>query len=347
LYVFVLDQDGLRLLRKNIDIEALQKTVNAYKDSINKTFRSIQADNSDGINAHYANTAVLGQRLYEELLGWPEIESRLQHTNLLYVIPDEFLYELPFSTLRANRSDVQTFLVNRAAVLTLPSASLLRSENHAGAAPSHLKTMKVLVSADKRFPGADKFVAKAKALFPLAEELMVQDSAFTKDKVLAQLQKDYQAYIFVGHGQANSQYPDQGYIELSVKTPKAPATKIVRLAMADLKTINWLAAEMVMLVGCETVGRKLYRGTGISGLQQEFLSLGVKNVLGNLWEVDATHAILQAQDFLTTWAMTGDPLRALRESQLKAVQRLQGHRYYQQPHPYFWGSSVLATVQYQ
>ena len=101
---------------------------------------------------------------------------------------------------------------------------------------------------------------------------------------------------------------------------------------------------MVMLVGCETAGGKLYRGTGISGLQQEFLSLGVKNVLGNLWEVNAPHAIAQARDFLTTWAMTGNPSRALRESQLKAVQGLQGHRYYQQPHPYFWGSAVLLTA---
>ncbi len=114
--------------------------------------------------------------------------------------------------------------------------------------------------------------------------------------------------------------------------------------MADLKTINWLGAEMVMLVGCETASGRLYRGTGISGLQQEFLSLGVKNVLGNLWEVDATHAISQAQDFLSAWVTTRNPARALQESQRQAVKTLQGHRYYQQPHPYFWGSTVLLTT---
>jgi CHAT domain-containing protein len=203
------------------------------------------------------------------------------------------------------------------------------------------------MSADKRFPGTEQFVAKVQALFPLAEELTVPDSAFTKEAVLTQLQKDYQVYIFLGHGQANSQYPDYGYIELSVKTPRAPAAKMVRLTVADLKTINWPGVEMVMLVGCETASGRLYRGTGIAGLQQELLSLGAKNVLGNLWEVDATYAITQAQDFLTAWVTTRNPSHALQASQRQAVQTLQGHRYYQQPHPYFWGSAVLLTAALQ
>jgi CHAT domain-containing protein len=182
-------------------------------------------------------------------------------------------------------------------------------------------------------------------LFPLAEELTIPDGVITKDKVLVQLQKGYQIYIFVGHGQANSQYPDQGYIELAIKTSKTPAAKTIRLTMADLKTINWLGAEMVMLVGCETAGGKLYRGAGISGLQQEFLALGAKNVLGNLWEVDATFAIPQAQDFLATWAATWDSPRALQTSQRQTMQALRESRYYQQlPHPYFWGSAVLLTA---
>lgn len=343
LYVFVLDQSGLQLLRKKIDLDVLRQTTKAYRDSINKTLRLFQHSGVPQTQAHYAGTVALGQKLYHDLLGWPEIEARLSQTDLLYIVPDEFLYEIPFTTLMAKRSDTKTFLVNRSAVLTLPSASLLANLPLANGTLNTRQTKKVLISANKRFPGAEHFVAKVKTLFPLVEELAVPDSTFTKEAILAQLQKDHQIYIFLGHGQANSQYAERGYIELSVKTPHASADKIIRLTVADLKTINWLGAEMVMLVGCETASGKLYRGAGISGLQQEFLSLGVKNVLGNLWEVDATFAISQAQNFLPNWATAGNPVRALQASQCQAVQAFQGDRYYQQPHPYFWGSVVLLT----
>ncbi|MDZ7362576.1 MAG: CHAT domain-containing protein [candidate division KSB1 bacterium] len=344
LYVFVLDQNGLRLRRKKIDSRVLQQMTRAYRDSINRSPRLFQKHDANFAKAHYTGTLALSEKLYQELLGWPEITARLPQTYLLYIIPDEFLYEVPFSTLIANRSEAQTFLVNHTAVLASPSVSLLPAENLAAAVSKRLNTLKALISADKRFPGAEKFVTKIKELFPRAEELIVQGGNVTKDQVLAQLQQGYRVYIFVGHGQANSQYPDQGYIELAVKTSKAAVAKTIRLTMADLKTINWLGAEMVMLVGCETAGGKLYRGAGISGLQQEFLALGAKNVLGNLWEVDATYAIPQAQDFLATWAATWDLPRALQASQRQTMQTLQESRYYQLPHPYFWGSTILLTA---
>jgi CHAT domain-containing protein len=235
-------------------MELLGKTVFAYKDSISRTIQVFQHHDIKKMKSHYLGTVTIGQKLYEYLLGWPDLERRLRQAETLYIIPDEFLYEVPFSTLIAKSSDSQTFLVNYTTILTIPSASFLpveksvRSLNKPGA-------KKVLISADKRFPTSEKFVAKVKDIFPLTEELTVKDSVFTKDDVLARLlQGNYQVYIFVGHGAANPQYPDHGYIELSVKTPNKSTPNIIRLTVADLKKINWLGAEMVMLVGCETAG---------------------------------------------------------------------------------------------
>jgi CHAT domain-containing protein len=344
LYAFVLGQGNPQLLRKKFDSETLRKTVYAYRDSIAKTAYVFQNYSSRQVNSHYAGTVTLAQQLYQDLLGWPEIESQLQEAEWLYITPDDFLYEVPFSTLIADRADPQTFLAKQAAVGILPSLGLSQNEKPANGVAHQLKTKRVLISADKRFPGAGKFVKMVKTLFPLAEELAVQDSAITKEKVLAQLDKDYQLYIFLGHGHANSQYPERGYIEVSVNTPNASTQKMMRLNVADLKNCAWQGTEMVMLIGCETASGRLYRGSGISGLQQEFLALGVNKVLGNLWEVDATHAISQAQNFLAAWASLGNPALALQASQHKALQELQKYRYYQQPHPYFWGSAVLLTA---
>jgi CHAT domain-containing protein len=345
LYAFVLKPDGLKLFRKKIGIETLRKTVSAYKDSISRTIQVFQHYDAHQVDAHYISTVALAEKLYDDLFGWPELELLLKQANLLFVIPDEFLYEVPFSTLVAKSPQAQSFVANHLAVLTLPNASFLQSSNDVRS--SDLNTKRVLISADQRFPGAEKFIAKVKALFPLAEELSVNNSVLMQNDVLAKLQADYQIYIFVGHGAANPKYPDRGYIDLSVKTPNLPVPQITRLTVADLRGINWLGAEMVILVGCETASGKLYRGTGISGLQQEFLLLGAQNVLGNLWEVVASRAIPQAENFLTFWAATLNVAQALQACQSNAIQELQESNYFKHPHPYFWGSYIISTINIQ
>ncbi|MDZ7288918.1 MAG: CHAT domain-containing protein [candidate division KSB1 bacterium] len=346
LYAFTLDQKGLQLLSKSINMEDLEKTVSAYKDSIARTIQVFQHYDANKMNLHYSSTVEIGQKLYNYLLEWPELKSRLQQAELLYIIPDEFLCEIPFATLIAKNSDSRTFIVHHASVLNLPSAGFLQFKNTVPVV-NKLDKGRVLISADQRLPGTEKFVSKVKALFPLTEELKVEKSTFTKDDVLEKLQENYQIYIFVGHGSGNPKYPDRSYIELSVKTPNTPVPKLIRLSLSDLKEMKWLDTEIVMLIGCETASGKLYRGTGISGLHLGFLGLGAQNVLGNLWEVDADHAISQAEDFLASWVTSWNSSQALRECQLKAVKELQGHSYYKQPHPYFWGNSILLTVRHQ
>ncbi len=346
LYAFVLNHAGLHLFSKRMDLEFLKKTVHAYKDSIRRTVQVFQHYNVNRIKSHYEGTTELGQRLYQDLLGWPELQTFLQQAKQLYIIPDDFLYELPFSTLIAQRSDTRTYVANQASVVELPSARFLQAAGAKPADNQHHKK-RVLISADRRFSGADRFVSKVKSLFPLTEELITDNNIFTKEDVLAKLKADYQIYILLGHASANAKYPEQSYIELSIESSNTIAPKLIQISLSDLKNVRWLNAEIVMLVGCETAMGKLYRGTGISSLLQGFLSLGVKNVVGNLWEIDASHAIPQAQDFLTAWVFTGNLSQALRESQVKTIQQLLKSDYYQQPHPYFWGSTIVLTTNTQ
>lgn len=344
LYAFVLRPEGLKLFRKKIDIAVLRKTATVYSDSISKTVRVFKYYNALHVVRHYAGTIALSKKLYEDLLGWSELDSLLKQTKLLYVIPDEFLYEIPFSTLAAPNLSTQSFVANQSAVLTLPSTSFLHSSRISS---ERLDTDRVLISVDMSFPGAEKFVAKVKELFPLSEELSVKNRTFVQNEVLAKMQENYQIYIFVGHGAANAQYPDLGYIDLSVKIPNMPSSQITRLTVADLEKVNWLGAEMVILVGCETASGKLYRGTGISGLHQEFLVLGAQNVVGNLWQVNASHAITQMEEFLISWRTTANAAQALQACQAKAIQELQKNSYFQKPHPYFGGSYIISTVSAQ
>lgn len=346
LYVFALTQKGLQLLPpKGIKAEELKKTVAAYNDSINRTGKIFDHYSTRKVQSHYVGTVELAQKLHQYLLGWPELDSSLYDTELLYIIPDEVLFELPFATLIAKNSDNRSFLANHTAVVTFPSVDFLRNADisQASRAPD---TKRVLICADRQFSGAEKFVAQVKKLFPLTDELTVEPNRLTKEEVLKEFKKNYQVFISLGHGLANQQDAERSYIELYIKTSDNSASNI-RLSLSDLKGIKWLDTELVMLIGCDTAAGKLYRGTGVSGLHQGFLALGALNVLGNLWEVSADQTIAQAQNFIVSWATTWKPAQALRESQRKTIQQLQVNSYYLQPHPYFWGNFVLLSAKQQ
>lgn len=354
LFAFVLDQNGLRLLAKKLPRGAagLQKDVEAYQKAIASTIAVFQRYEKKQALAHYDATMAIGQKLYAYLLGWPALASRLQQAEHLYVIPDEFLHGLPFATLPAQGTNGGTFLANHIAVSMLPSADFLYAGRGKGISKGGLSE-KVVIAADQRFPGVTEFVAKVKALFPSAEELEIEDEAFSKSAVLAKLKNGYTIFIFVGHGSTNPKHPAQSYIELRVKAGSASQSqtgtdsRLIQLSLSDLAEIKWLGAEMVMLVGCETARGKLYRGAGMSGLLQGLISMGARNVWGNLWEVDASQVIPQAENFLALWAASRQPEQALQESQLNAIAALQRNDYYQQPHPYFWGSTVLLSAKPQ
>ncbi len=115
--------------------------------------------------------------------------------------------------------------------------------------------------------------------------------------------------------------------------------------MEDLKELNWPGAEMVLLVGCETAGGKTYRGTGIAGLHQKFVSLGARNVLASLWKIDARVAIPQIQSFIDYLITDLDPIMALKKVQENAIDNFSKNEYYKFPHPYFWGSYVFITTE--
>jgi CHAT domain-containing protein len=344
LYAFVLDRTSLQLLRKKIKMDELRVTVEAYKNSIDRTIAVLQDYNDKAISAHFNATTQLGHKLFHDLMGWPRLKSRLKGGELIYIIPDEFLYEVPFSTLVVDTSDTVTFLVQKAAVVNLPGASFLHfSEKTWGRL--NLKSKRVLISADPKIQEMRDFIPFVKEQFPLAEELKTKNESFEENDIIAALDQSHQIYIFSGHSVANAIDPDLSFIEISIINSVTSASKTLQVSLADLKKLNWSAAELVLLVGCETAAGKLYRGTGISGLQQGFLSLGAQSVLASLWKIDASQAIPQVQDFFEAWARVLNPALALMEMQLKAIQKLNDHGYFKKPHPYFWGSYTLSMIE--
>jgi len=339
LYAFILDTTGFHLLEKHIDMGALKTLVNAYKGSIDQTAKILDNYESKRLEDHYADTTRLGEELYDNILGWPSLQAALAFSKTVYVVPDEFLYEVPISTLVTQLDGRTCFLAEKTCVLNVASAFLASSSPDWKKAPEK----RVLVSADPSLPGSQGLVALVKQQFPAAEELMVPKDDFIKSDVLEKMRHPYQVYILFGHGRANSQYPELSSVEITARSSVNSSTRTFQFSMADLQKADWSAAELVWLVGCETAEGKLYQGSGISGLQQSLLTLGARSVLASLWKIDAAQAVPQVQWFLNTWSQTLDPAAAFNALQRHSIQALRQDNYYRRPHPYLWGSYTFAV----
>lgn len=341
LYVFTLDRDGLQLFRKKINFDSLRKTVDEYVKTIDKTVEIFNNYDVKAIETHFDETTHLGHRLFQILMGWPELLVSLQEVDFIYLIPDEFLFRIPFSTLViSDDSEQLTYLTHKVAVINLPSASFLASKN-AGLKKFDSNNLDVLISADPNFQEMDKFVSYFKKKIPSFQIMAIDKDKIEKTDIIEKLNENFDIYVFLGHSVANVLEPELSYIEVSCKSSLSSMSKIFKVSLSDLRSLNWLSPELVMLVGCETAAGKLYLGSGFLGLQNVLLASGAQNVLASLWKIDASQAIPQAKDYLKIYLQDPNPAGALRKTQNKSIKYLSNHSYYRKPHPYFWGSYTL------
>ena len=207
-----------------------------------------------------------------------------------------------------------------------------------------IRHKKVLISADTEIPGVEELRSFLISFFADVSELIVEKE-ISKENVKNILNQGYQIYIFIGHAKANDKYPELSVIEFMAKNKATNVRQKISLSVADLRQCDWDSAEMIMLVGCETGSGKIYRSTGIASLQQSLSTLGAKNVLGTLWEIDAGQATNHLKDFIQFWSETGDPALALRQTQQKALKYLSHHSFYKEPFPYLWSGYILSSNQ--
>ena len=342
LFVFVVYKSRLKLFRKAVDYRSLQKDVATFLSLISETISIFNEYDPERIKQHYRKTETAGNLVYKKILDWPELNSILDSVDVVYVIPDEYLYKLPFAALPVTEGSKDEYLAKKVAVVQLPGYSYLprrQQDTNSG----RIDSFKVLLSADLSFPGSRSFVSNVKKSFKQVKELD-SDSPADKMKLLEQLNGDYDLFIFIGHGRANETRPENASLKFTARNPRKNETFGVELSLADLKKVNWSRPKMVVLLGCETAVGKIYRSTGAAGFQQSFMALGARRVLGSLWKIDAAHSLKQMQNFLSAWKQTGRAESALQQIQIQSLNKLTEDAYYIKPHPYFWGSYVYSQI---
>ncbi len=335
LFAFTLFQNRLKVFQKHIDLNTFASKVDSFKSEIQSS------PESNLIAVRYKTVSRLGAELGDTLFGWPELQAALETAETTYIIPDQFLYDLPFAALQHDKNNDDTFLVNMTALAVAPNISSLQNSKHASAP---LTEKDILLSVDQSFRAAGAFLKRTQDQFPKAEELRSNSLRAQKHLLLEQLNQKRAAHIYVGHGMIDEAFPENSMIGVSYANERTSRRDTMNLSLKDLEAVNWQGVDLVFLVGCETARGKFYLAFGALGAQQKLLSEGASAVVGNLWKIDANYAIPQTGDVLSHLKSTQNIAVALRKVQLEAIHSIRSDPFIKYPLPYFWANHVISTT---
>ncbi len=286
----------------------------------------------------------------------------------LAIVPDGALGYIPFDVLpEPGQSNP---VLARHEVVELPSASVLAAERRELARRPPAGKLAIVLAdpvfqpddprvarspqkvpaatptaSDRRSGGADAFLLhrlrfsrqEALAITSLAPPGAVTtrlDFAADRDLVLSGGLRDFRYIHFATHGVFDAERPELSGLALSrVDAAGKPREGFLRLR--DVYDLD-LAADLVVLSGCQTALGREIRGEGLLGVTRGFLYAGAPRVVASLWWIDdrATAALMSAF-YRGLWIEGLRPAAALREARLSLARQ---HRFRD---PSYWGAFVL------
>jgi CHAT domain-containing protein len=333
LYAFILTNSALQLVRMPAGKQQLQTSVDAYVGYLKNEGLFALSNAENGLENIFWESVQRSNSLYQAIFA--KVAPRLRGIDRLYIVPDEFLYAVPFNALALRTSIDTPFLIEEKAIMVIPGAWMLtlKTDSHAGSDEANM-----LASIDPNIPGAEDIEKCLRAKTKYRADIQTQWE--NKSHFKRQLAQKYRCYLFYAHATADWDEPRQSWIGF----PLNPPTHLDRLSYSDIDSLDWRQTELVVLAGCETSGKRIYLGAGLAGLQQAFLAAGARQVLAAYWKVDAVQVADQLPHFLEAWEQTHDALQACQFMQKTAIVKLKNDPFFRFPHPQLWGAFNLAGI---
>lgn len=308
----------------------------------------------------------VGRELYDLLVA-PAL-SRLEGVEQLIVVPDDYLWYLPFETLVRDLTQVERepdtwfseyagarYLLHEFSLLYAPSASVWYelAERESGGEGLLAIAPSVDDSAAARerglllapLPGALE-EALGVASRVLAGQAMV--GADASEMRVKELLSRYRFVHFATHGYLHRDRPQLSGLVLwpgsSISSGAQPEDGLFQ--GFEVQRLP-LKAELVSLASCNSGLGQLSRAEGVLGVARSFLVAGARNVLVSLWPVDDRASRLLIDGFYDELLRQAPLPRALREAKLKLMQTttlqsvVADEERLSYAHPYFWSTYVL------
>lgn len=286
----------------------------------------------------------LGRELYTLLIE-PAI-NELHNTSTLCIIPDEFLWTLPFQALTTTRDD---YLIKERSVFYAPSLSVLKEltlrNRQQSSKTSFVAFGNPEIARDEKLkhellplPESAAEVAAAARVAP-SRVTKILVGAQAEEKAFKALAPHYATIHLATHGVLDNSEPLNSYLLLT-RTDDDPQNDGL-LQAREIMNLH-LDADLAVLSACETGNGRVSPGEGVVGMSWAFLVAGARSVVVSQWQVNSGSTSQLMKNFYQAMARQNDSTgrnksQALREASLGL---LQDRRY---RHPFYWAGFVLVS----
>jgi CHAT domain-containing protein len=291
-----------------------------------------------------AGGQAVSRRLYGDLIA-PLAPHIPAHVRQLVVVPADVLHFLPFEALVSSAPGLPPrYLVEDFAVSYAPSATVLAelAPGRIGSARASEADLIVFANAARadlavfpsgsagvpfgvRTPENDRGLVPDGLPFSVAEARAISAYAGSGSRMLVnaeasehqvkQLALDrYRVVHFAAHGLVSERAPLRSALVLAPGHPAEDGFLQAR-EIYGLK----LAAELVVLSGCQTARGGILAGEGVLGLARACVYAGAQAVLASLWNVNDRGTASFMEEFYKQLAQGQPKAQALRSAKLQVL----------------------------
>lgn len=342
-YVVTDDNVGLFILKRNgftlghqLKYISLPSNADDLRQKVNEFHWALAERHPDYVP--------LGRALYQLLIE--PAAAELQNIRTVCIIPDEFLWTLPFQALTNSSGN---YVIQKHSVFYAPSLSVLNE----------------LALRRRQQSSKESLIAFGNPVIPKSEELK-QDvhplpEAEAEVTAVAAAVRTEMKRVLVGRQADEKSFkalaPKYATIHLAthgVLDNKDPLNSLLLLTRTegDLENDGLLRAreiidmrlnaDLAVLSACETGNGRLSPGEGVIGMSWAFFVAGARSVVVSQWRVNSASTSQLMKNFYEALAQQRDSnsrnkSQALREASLRL---LKDRRY---RHPFYWAGFVLVS----
>jgi CHAT domain-containing protein len=252
------------------------------------------------------------------------------------LIPDDFLWNLPFQALITERGK---YLIEERAIFYAPSLTVMRriqdrrTKNSSGS---------LLAFANPSLSASAGRLEEELCPLPEAES-EVKSIRTANSKILVGAQATEAAFKSMApqastihlatHGILDNRNPLYSYLLLTSGKDSEDDGFLEAREVMDLR----LRANLVVLSACETANGRIAPGEGVMGMSWAFFVAGAKSLVVSGWKVNSASTARLMAEFYRSLHRTGKA-RSLQQAELSLL-RIPAFR-----HPFYWAGFVLVGL---
>lgn len=352
--------------RSNVEVVQTPITGQELRQKIQNFRRILGIDARDNFRKRLRSDSlalrVETERESAELYQWlvAPVAHMLQDACMLYIVPDDALYYLPFVALRDARNKrlfLEKFAPAFAPSITALQLMLQRSTPFEYRAESPA----LLLAMDS--PSIPKAKLEIKAVANFFKNATPQIYTHLTRSQLTGMLDDFQGIVHLAlHADVDDSQPLHSFLILDERRPTQGqrGTEVKQLTLqglrysparprddagilraTDILDLDLQGQQLTVLSACKTALGQNLSGEGMMGLTQAFLCAGAERLLTSLWDVDDRSTAELMTGFYSHLQQGAPPARALRAAQLEMIKKLGARPSLSYAFPYFWAAFVL------